>query len=406
VAKSMRRTRGDGALYQRADGMWCASVELPASPDGRRRRKVVTSRTQTGALAKLRQVRRDVEEHGSVPTASITVSAWLAYWLREVCAPRVKPRTVDGYRHKVSLIDAAIGRVRLDKLTAAHVRQVHAHARADGRSPTTALHCHRVLRKALKDAQREGVVLRNVADLVDAPAAARVESATLTAEQAQLLLRAAVADPLVGRWVLALFLGVRQGEALGLTWDCVDFETGTIDLAWQLQRLTWRHGCGSPATCGRRRGVACPQAHHGIPAGMEARHLEGAWFLTRPKRGSARVVPLLPFVEATLRNRADVADGEPNPYGLVFTRADGRPIDPSLDNRAWHEWLEAAGLPSVKLHSARHTTATLLLGLGVPEDVRMQILGHSVATTHRAYAHVDLEQQRRALAALEGAIAP
>ena len=399
---SARRSRGDGALYQRADGYWIGTIDIAPGPDGRRRRKVVSGRTQAAALEKLRKVRREVEKYGSVPTASSTLSDYLARWLTDVCAPRVKPRTLDGYRDKVRIIGEAIGRIRMDKLTPAHVRAMQKHA-ADGRSSTTALHCHRVLRLALEDARREGIVLRNVADLVDAPSKAFVDHNVLSSAEAKAVLAQADGDPLAARWALALLYGVRQGEALGLLWKSIDVEAGTIDLAWQLQRLTWRHGC-SARPCGRKRGADCPKRHLGIPAGVEARPLEGAWVLTRPKRGKRRVVPLIPVMAAALASRAAIAAGQPNPHGLVFARPNGQPIAYTEDNKAWHALLAAAGCHDVRLHDARGTTATLLLEGGVDAHVIASILGHSDVVTTRGYQAVNLELARKALEALASGV--
>lgn len=396
-----RRTKGDGSVYQRADGRWCGSIENGHDGAGNRRRKVVTAKTQAEVLAKLRTIRRQREEFGHVPTGVPTVGAWLDQWLDEVCAPRLKPKTVDGYRHKVGLIKRSIGRVKLDRLSTADIRRMHREVE-DTTSATTAMHCHRVLHTAVAKAVRDGVVLRNVVGFEDTPKASHVEAATLNATQAKALLRSRDGDPLAARWLIALLYGVRQGEALGLTWDCVDYERGVIDLAWQLQRINWSHGC-SPA-CGSTRAVACPRRRHVLPRGMEARHLEGAWFLTRPKRNSARVVPLLPVAEAALRQRYDLTATWPNPHGLVFARPDGKPIDPARDNEAWHKALRGAGLPDMPLHNARHSAATMLQSLGASEGVRMAILGHSVAATARHYAHNDLGDATVALAALEAAL--
>lgn len=400
-----RRTRGDGALYQRADGMWMGSVELGFSPDGKRRRKVVSSSTQAGALAKLREARRNVERYGTVPTQSQTVKDWLDRWLVDVCAPRVKPRTLDGYRDKVRLIDESIGKVRLDKLAPEHVRRVHTHAAAGGRSGTTALHCHRVLSKALKDAQREGLVLRNVAELVDAPSADTFDGQPLTGDEARRFLRwvhgepsPVARDPLAARWDLALLYGMRQGEALGLTWECVDLDAGTLDLSWQLQRFTWRHGCAKGApTCGGRRGADCPKRTLAVPAKYEHRVLEGALVLSRPKREKRRMVPILPLVEAGLRERIAIARFDPNPHGLVFARRNGSPIAPTADAAAWDAHLRALGLPDIRLHDARHSAATLLLEGGIDEATIAQILGHSLLVTTRRYAHVNMDLMRAAL---------
>lgn len=405
MGRTARRQTGDGALYQRADGMWIAAVDLGWTPEGKRRRKVVSSRTQAGALEKLRDVRRQVGLYGDVPTRSQTLGDWLDRWMRDVAANRVRPRTLDTYRHKVGLIKASIGRVRLDRLTPAHVRQMQAHvttAAADrpALSSTTALQAHRILAKALKDAQREGLVLRNVAGLVDAPRKAVSTRRGLATAEARAVLTTSSEEPLASRWAAALLYGVRQGEALGLTWPCVDFAGGTIDLAWQLQRLTWRHGCGTPATCGRKRGAECPTRHIGAPAGFEVTQLQGALCLTRPKSSAGqRIIPLIGFMRDVLEHQARATAGQPNPHGLVWHRADGQPLDPKQDLAAWYEALAGAKVPAVPLHAARHTTATLLLEAGIDATVIASILGHTDVVTTRGYQHVDTTLQR---AALEG----
>lgn len=396
MVKETRRTRGDGALYRRSDGLWVGSIENGWTADGKRRRKVVTSKTQAGALEKLRKARREIEVHGQIPTNTGTVGEYLDRWLQDVARPRVAPKTLDGYIVKVKLIKAAIGNVKLDKLTANHVRAMHRHAMSDGRSPTNARAAHTVLRTALVDAQREGLVLRNVCDLVDVPAKAHFDQKPLSADEARRVLLSVVDDPYAARWTLGLLYGVRQGEALGLTWDSVDFAAGTIDLEWQLVRVTWRHGCDAKP-CRKRRGADCPRRHLDMPAGREYRELTGAWVLTRPKRQKRRRVPLIPIMAAALDERMNVSRFDPNPYGLVFARPNGQPWLHRDDNLRWHEILKAAGIPERRLHDARHTAATLLLEAGVDAHVIAAILGHSDIVTTRGYQHVDLELARRAL---------
>lgn len=393
MGKTARRQSGDGALYRRAsDGMWIASLELGWTTDGKRRRKVVLHKTQAGALAKLREARAVLSTYGDVPTSVPTLAAWMDYWMTEIAARRVRPRTLDTYRHKVDLITAAAGRTRLDRLTPAHVRAVHQLCRDRGLSDTTALQAHAILSKALADAMREGKVVRNVATLVDRPRKAATDRGALTAEQAIHLLRVNADDPMVTRWAFALATGVRQGEALGLRWDYVGTET--IDLAWQLQALAWRHGCGqadpdhTAATC-RRRTLA-------IPAHMEHEPVSGAMVLTRPKtKAGIRVLPAVSFLTATLDARREVAVD--NRWDLVWTDDAGRPWHPSRDSAAWHAALERAGLPHVPLHAARHTAATFLLEAGVDAKVVTTIMGHSDVTTSRGYQHADLRLAADAL---------
>lgn len=378
--------------------MWIGYVTLPNGPDGKRRRKKVSSVSKSGAVAKLKVLRADLDKAGDLPTSSPLLSAWLDQWLERIARPRLKPRTLEGYRGQVErYIKPSIGTVRLDRLTPEHVRKMHAYVTDGGRSTTTALQAHRILAKALTDAVREGRVMRNAAQLLDAPTRAVVEREALTAEQAVMLLRSIATDPMGARWVLALMAGMRQGECLGLTWDMVDLETGIITVAWQSQRLAWNHGCG-PAVggrrpCGMKRGGNCPERQSPIPDGQEGEELGRGLWLIRPKsRRSWRRIVMPDFLIEVLRRHRDTHPGR-----FAFTADDGLPVDPSDDYQAWMAALDAAGLPRVPLHSARHTTATLLYALGVPEQTRMEILGHSSATTTAGYTHVDVTMQREAM---------
>jgi integrase len=380
------REKGTGAIFQRAqDGMWVARLELPS--DGTtRRRKTIVRKSKADAIAALREAKKDLERAGDLATSSPTLEQWMNQWLDRIAAPRLKPNTLVAYRGSVTrYIAPSIGNVRLDKLTPQHVRRMHDYAR-DGRSSTTALQAHRVLAKALTDAEREGRVTRNVATLVDAPAKAHAVRESLNADEARTLLLSVAEDPQqAAMWSAALLAGLRQGERLGLTRDAIDLDEGIITVSWQLQRLKWEHGCGG--TCGKKRGGSCPDRTVNIPAGQEAHRIHGGLWHLRPKsRAGWRQVPIAPLLHEVLTRYLD--DHQPGDRGLIFTRPDGHPIDPSDDTAAWDQSLRDAGLPDVVLHSARHTTATLLHALGADEQTRMQILGHSSATVTAGYTHI------------------
>lgn len=396
-----RRPRGDGGLYKTGDGRWTARVELPRAADGTRRWKRISRRNRNDAINELKKIRKEVDSGRIAATDKATVEQWLHRWLTEIHRGKIRPGTYQGYERIIRLhINPRIGDKRLDKLTAAHIRQMQESID----STRNAQLAHVILQRALRDAEREGLIGRNVALLVDKPGHVPVEREPLTADQAKHLLRSAIDthDPWATRWAAALLLGARQGECLGLTWDRVDLDAGVVDFSLQLQQLPQVHGCGTRHSddswpCGRKAAAACPKAKVDVPRTFKPIILDGALALTPPKT-KARVVPIpAPLGEMLKRHPR----GRKNPHNLVWHLPDGRPQDRYSDYQAWQAALSTAGLPAAPLHIARHTTATLLMQAGVPEEIRMAILGHAGAQVHRGYAHVDLSLSR---AAMDGAL--
>jgi integrase len=392
-----RRTKGDGGFSQRANGLWVGRIELPPGPDGKRRYRSVSSRDRNVAIDRLKKLRRDVDEGRIAVTGNTTVAKWLDRWLTDIHGPRVRPTTRRDYETTIRLhINPHIGAKRLDKLTPQHVRQMHNAIDSD----RAAQKAHVVLQRALRDAVREGMVVRNVAEIADKPRYVATQREPLTAGQAKQLLRCAIDadDPMATRWAAALLLGARQGELLGLQWSRVDLDNGIVDLAWQLQQLQQVHGCGG--TCGRTRPGWCPQRHWDLPRGFEHKILHRSLALTRPKtKAGTRIVPIPAPLWALFEHHPR---GGPDSHDLVWHHDDGRPISPRDDHANWKAALRAAELPEAPLHVARNTTATLLMEAGVPEQIRMTILGHTSITAHRGYAYVDKSITRQAMTALDG----
>jgi integrase len=360
------RNKGEGSVYKRSDGLWCAAVELPPL-NGKRRKKIVTSKSKAEVLRKMSKVKAELERAGDLPTASQTLESWLTYWLDKVAAKRVRPSTLYTYRKQLeSQVIPVLGTVRLDKLTAAHIRRLHDHMTSAGLSSTYALTTHRLLSKALTDAVREGRVSRNVATLVDAPKLGRSDGEALTVDEAITVLDYARAsleadayDPGPVLWATYLLTGIRRSELLALEWDRV---TDEIDLSWQLQRIKDMD----------------PQ--------FEARHLTGKLYLTRPKSKSGwRIIPLVDPLKSMLEaHRRRMPSNE---YGLVFARADGQPIEPSRASAAWKAWYTDVGLTDkhVPLHYLRHTHVDLLYAAGVDDDIKTELVGHSNRSMTQAY---------------------
>lgn len=411
-------------MYRRGrDGRWVGTLEL-GWERGRRRRKSFVGKTRADVVGKLSTARRQLEDTGVVATNVPTIEGWLRRWLDEIARQRVAPKTLASHRSAVEQhLIPNLGKRRLDRLTPSHVLRLHQVLRetpthrhkkeTDGGEvellgEATVLRVHAVLSRALSDAQRLGLVPRNVAQQVDRPGKGHAEIDELDAAQAATLLAHVAEDALGSRWAFALLTGQRQGECLGLRRSHLDLEQGLADVSWQLQRLDYRHGCKPQAEpeeknwpCGRKYAGNCPQRQLDVRPSYEHTVLEGALCLTRPKGGKRKMVPLIPSLVAWLRRDLDRRPA--GPHDLVWSR-DGRPIDLRQDYQAWIDLLAACELPRVRLHSARHTCVSLLYSLGVTEPVIMQIVGHSVVSTTRGYKNQDTAAARAALRKLGQAL--
>jgi len=404
------RGKGEGAIFKDGRGLWTATVELPQL-DGTRRRKTIRSKDKATVIRKLTAMKAQLAEHGDLPTAGETTEKWLRAWFESIALKKIRPKTAATYRTLLEQhIIPAIGRVRLDQLTPAHVRRMTSSITDKGLSSTTANQAHRILAVALKYAEREGRINRNVALLTDAPRRSPTELKVLTAEQGIEVLHTVAGDRLGSRVAAALLSAARQGEILGLEIDRV---TDSLDLSWQLQRITWEHGCPTP--CGAKRGAECPERKITAPQDWEHRYLEGGLWLSRPKsEAGTRIIPLVDPLRSLIELRIAEAAREPNPHGLVWTAEPkaqrnghggailtGAPTDPRDDNAYWHAVLKRAEVTDVRLHDARHTAVDMLYAAGVPEHIIIQIVGHSTVMQSRAYKSRSRQHQPQLVDAMK-----
>jgi integrase len=347
---SKRRGKGEGSIYQRPDGRWVAVVDL-GWRDGRRQRKYVYGGTRKEAFEKLRQARRAHEEGTLVLNARVTVGEFLDSWLQAV-QPTVRPSTWRRYEQYVRVhAKPGIGRVRLGALTPQHLQRLYRDKLAEGASPQTVAHLHRLLHRALSQGLRWGNVGRNVAALVDPPRVERPEIVALSAEEARRLLWAVRRDRLEALYVLALTTGMRQGELLGLQWDDVDEESRLLRVRRSLQvGADGRRVMGDPKTKRSRRPVLL----------------------------TALAIEALRRHRARQRKERETAGELWQDSQLVFTSPLGKPLSGTdLLRRQFYPLLERAGIRRVRFHDLRHSTATLLLSLGIHPKIVSEMLGHS-----------------------------
>lgn len=394
------------------DGLFHAKVTVGTKPNGKPDRRHRSGRTETDVRAKLKALLAEVDAGRTPRTGrALTVFTWFETWLTDIAptgARALAPRTLADYWSCLrTWIGPHVGHLRLDALEADHLQAMYAAMSRADISPGRILKVHAVTRRGLRMAVRWGKAARNVAADMDPPGYGEAAQESLTADEVTAVLAAARSHPGPwARWQLAIAIGPRQGEVLGLRWTDVDLDAGVVSIAWQVQRRTWRHGCGKTA-CGRKRAAECPgrhldlrrgetQIHRRVRRGGRMVEVATALVICRPKgwrrNARPRVVVLPAAVVAELR-RLKAAQAQQRltagkwwaDLDLVFTQPNGMPIDPRRDYAGWHEVLEAAGLPKARVHVLRHTAATLLLELGEQVEVVQEVLGHRDPRTTRGY---------------------
>lgn len=299
-----------------------------------------------------------------------TVAEFLRSWLETSVRPRLRPLTYAGYRVNVEKhILPTLGRLRLDQLTPLHVQEMMNERLAAGLSTKSVAYIHQVLRTALGLAVRWDMVSRNVARLVDRPRVQRKQIQPFTPDEARRFLVAVRGHRLEALFSVALALGLRQGEALGLRWDDIDFSAGTLRISHQLQRIDSKLTLVPPKTEKSRRTLVMPSMI------VERLH-------EHEKRQVAEKL---------------WAGSKWQESGLVFANRVGQPTQARRVIEQFHDALAHSGLRRVRFHDLRHSCATLLLVQGVSPRVVMEVLGHSeIALTMNAYSHVVPELQQEA----------
>lgn len=370
-------------MYEGKDGYWHGRVTVGSRDDGSPDRRHVMG-TEADVIRKVRKLERERESdtvRASGPTW--TVEKWLNHWVETIAAPSVRDNTLSGYRVAVRVhLVPGIGGHRLDRLRPEHLERLYARMLTKGSSAATAHQAHRTLRTALNEAVRRGYLSKNPATLAKAPRLPDHEVVPYSVEEVKKLLTAAGLERNRARWAMALALGLRQGEALGLHWSDVDLERQSLTTRRQRQRPRWRHGCGG--TCGRKFGGHCPARE---PARAETADTKS--------RAGRRVIGLPDELVGLLRGHRAEQDRERyaagqlwKDGGWLFTTPTGDPLNPRSDYTEWKRLLQRAGIRDGRLHDARHTAATVLLLLGVPERAVMGIMGWSNTAMAARYQHL------------------
>jgi len=369
-----KRGQNEGSIYKRKDGRWTAVVNL-GYVGGKRRRKAFYGKTRKEVQDKLVEALRARQQNLPLAPERQILKQFLERWLEQSARPTLRPRTYEGYRdHVNNHIVPALGHIRLARLSPEDIQQFLNDKLATGLSPRTVQYMHAVLRRALNQAVKWGYLVRNAATLVDRPRSEAYEIEPLTPEQARKFLEAVKGDRLEALYRVALALGLRKGEALGLRWEDVDFDSAQLSVRYSMQRIDGKLQLVETKTKRSRRTISMPDS----------------------------VVSALRQHRARQLQERLLAGGKWQDTGLVFTTTIGTPIDGRKVSGHFKAILKEAGLPQKRFHDLRHTCASLLLAQGVHPRVVMDILGHStIGMTMNTYSHVIPALQQNAAALMD-----
>ncbi len=373
-----KRAHGEGTYKRRKDGRWEAQYTIH-TPSGVKR-KSVYGRTKAETAAKLRRLLADRDAGVSFDAENLTLGEYLDRWLEGSVKGSVWHTTYRDYAgHVRNHIAPELGRLKMAKLTPAHVQTLYRTKTDSGLSSRTVNYIHATLHKALEQAVKWRLVPYNVSDAAVKPRQERRETVALTLEQVSTFLQAAreARDRFEALYVVAVFTGMRPGELLALRWSDLVLDGPAPEV--RVRRSLSRDGSG--------------------------RHV-----FKRTKTEKGRSVSLMSQVVEALRDHRRRQAEERLRYSglwrdqdLVFPNKTGAPMDwNNLVARNYKPLRAAAGLPqNTRFYDLRHTFATLMLEQGENPKVVQEILGHSQIThTMDTYSHVTPNMQSAAFGRL------
>jgi integrase len=343
-----RRSRGEGSIYQLDTGAWVAQITLP---DGRRKSR--SSKSQKVCRDWLQEQRNLINSGTWVASDKITVGDYLDRWYADVAVNTLRPKTLESYAGTIRLhLKPEIGSIKLTALRPDQIQAMYTRKLNQGLSNRSVQYIHAILHRALSQAEMWGLVSRNMADLVRAPVVRRSVPKTLTPDQAKILLDSVKGDRLYPLYVLAISVGMRMGELLGLHWEDIDLQSGMLSVRHAVQQL--------------------------VGTGIQ---------IVEPKSDKSKRTVALP--RTAIEVLQELKEREGRSSGLVFHTKNGTPIGPRNLTTYFKHDLEQAGLPEIRFHDLRHTAATLMLTAGVHPKVVQETLGHSqIGLTLDTYSHV------------------
>jgi len=388
--KSRRRGRGEGSYRQLETGTWeCRFTTGRDATTGKQLQRTVYAPTKQECTKKMREAIARYESGGYAIATKQTLGGWLEYWLWNVKKEDIKPRTFDGY---LDSVEVHIRNTRLAGMKLSDVRRQHIQAwidekRQEGRTPRVIGYAYGIIRNALNDAVRRGLIETNPAEKVSLPKKAEKPPAIFTDRQQQIFLDAIKGHRHEALFFVALTTGLREGELAALKWTDVDLKNATLSVS---------------------RDTVCINLYD-----ENTRERTGTTLIVQdtPKSSAGiRTIPLLPEtadalrlhrqrqLEEKMKNRLLYQDND-----LVFCNETGGLYNPRAFYTAFRRICKnTPGLEPIKFHALRHTFATRGLEAEMSGKAVQALLGHETEAMTRHYQHLVEKQARKEMDKLRG----
>lgn len=367
---------------------WEARITVGRDPGtGKQIQRSITGKTQKEVREKLQAAAVSLNEGDYFEPSKMTLARWVEIWLEEYTGDK-KYLTVKHYKAQCKAhIVPSLGAVKLSNLTAPQIQAFYNGLQRAGLSPKSVRNVHGILTKCLSTAVQVGYLKSNPASMVTLPKVVKKEINPLTDEQVRDFLQVSIGDEYEILLKVILFTGLRESEAIGLTWDCVDFKAGTVTVCKQLQKRPL---------------------------------VDGGWVFAPLKNDKTRILKPAPFVMELLARRrkeqaeqrlkaGDVWQGWKDSDGmksaLVFTTATGSHLSPQTVYLHYKRLAAQIGAPDSRVHDLRHTFAVISLQNGDDVKTVQGNLGHATAAfTLDVYGHVSEKMKEDSAARMEGYI--
>ena len=379
MKSNTKNAKGSGTIRKRSDGRWEARYTTGIDPKtGKQTQKSAYGKTQKEVRQKLTEVTAEIDSGTYLEQTKDTVGEWLDTWLKTYALYSVKSYTYDAYERSCNIhIKPALGRIRLSALTAPQIQQFYNSLITEKElSPKTVKNIHGVLHRALGQAVKLGLLRSNPTNVCDLPKAHRKEIKPMEQAEITRFLQAIQGTKYGLVYQSTLFTGLREGEVLGLTWDCIDFEKGTMTINKQLQNIP-----GQP----------------------------GAYRLISAKNGKSRTIALPSTVITILKQHkiqqtlARLQAGELwENSDFVFTNEVGHHVSPNSVYNQYKRIVASIGLPQARFHDLRHSYAVAAIQSGDDIKTVQGNLGHATASfTLDVYGHVTDQMKQNSAARME-----